>query len=38
MLVDMSHKTLKHFEEEIVDKDEVLKVVNEIKIIDKEHK
>ena len=30
-LVDNSHKTLKDFEEEIVDKDEILNIVNEIK-------
>ena len=29
-LVDKSHKTLKDFEEEIVDKNEILKIVNEI--------
>ena len=31
-LVDNSHKTLKDFEEQIVDNDEILKIVNEIKI------
>ena len=29
-LVDNSHKTLKDFKEEIVDNDEILKIVNEI--------
>ena len=29
-LVDNSHKTLKNFKEEIVDNDEILKIVNEI--------
>ena len=35
-LVDNSHKTLKDFEEEIVDNDEILNIVNEIKILKKE--
>ena len=32
-LVDNSHKTLKDFEEEIVDNDEILSIVNEIKLL-----
>ena len=31
-LVDKSHKTMKDFEEEIVDNDEILNVVNEMKL------
>ena len=30
-LVDYSHRTLKHFEEEIVENDEILNIVNEVK-------
>ena len=30
LLVDKSHKTLKAFKEEIVDNDEILKIVNDI--------
>ena len=37
-LVDNSHKTLKDFEEEIVDNDEMLNIVNEIKRIITEDK
>ena len=37
-LVDNSHKTLKDFEEEIVDNDEILNIVNEIKMLIKENK
>ena len=37
-LVDNSHKTLKDFEEEIVDNDEILNIVNEIKMLNKEDK
>ena len=32
-LVDNSHKTLKHFQEEIVDNNEILKIINEIKLL-----
>ena len=32
-LVDNSHKTLRDFEEEIVDNDEILNIVNEIKML-----
>ena len=32
-LVENSQKTLKYFEEEIVDNDEILKIVNEIKLL-----
>ena len=32
-LIDNSHKSLKNFEEEIVDNDEKLSTVNEIKIL-----
>ena len=32
-LVDNSHKTMKNFEEDIVVNDEILNVVNEIKLI-----
>ena len=32
-LVDKSHKTLKNFDEEIVDNDEILNIVNKIKIL-----
>ena len=32
-LIDNSHKTLKDFEEEIVDNDETLNIVNEIKLL-----
>ena len=35
-LVDNSHKTLKDLEKEIVDNDEILNIVNEIKIVIKE--
>ena len=35
-LVDNSHKTLKELEEELVDTDEVLNIVNEIKLLIKE--
>ena len=37
-LVDNSHKTLKDFEEEIVDNDEILKIIDEIKILITEDK
>ena len=37
-LVDNSHKTLKDFEEEIIDNDEILNIVNEIKMLIKEDK
>ena len=37
-LVDNSHKTLKDFEEEIVDNDEILNIVNEIKMLITEDK
>ena len=37
-LVDNSHKTLKDFEEEIVDNDEILKIVSEIKVLITEDK
>ena len=37
-LVDNSHKTLKDFEEEIIDNDEILNLVNEIKMLIKEDK
>ena len=37
-LVDNSHKTLKNFEEEIVDKDEILNIVNKIKMLITEDK
>ena len=37
-LVDNSHKTLKDFEEEIVDNDEISNIVNEIKMLIKEDK
>ena len=32
-LLDFNHKTLKNFEDEIVDNDEILKIVNEIKML-----
>ena len=38
MLVDNSHKTLKEFEEEIVDNDEILNIVNETKMLITEDK
>ena len=38
MLVDNSHKTLEDFEEEIVDNDEILKIVNKIKMLITEDK
>ena len=37
-LVDNSHKTLKDFEEEIVDNDEIIKIVSEIKVLITEDK
>ena len=37
-LVDNSHKTLKNFEEETVDNDEIFKIVYEIKILITENK
>ena len=37
-LVDNSHKTLKDFEEEIVDNDEILNIVNEIKMLNRKDK
>ena len=37
-LVDNSHKTLKDFEEEIVDNDEILKILSEIKVLITEDK
>ena len=37
-LVDNSHKTLKDFEEEIVDIDEILKIASEIKVLITEDK
>ena len=37
-LVDNSHKILKDFAEEIVDNDEILNIVNEIKFLIKEAK
>ena len=37
-LVDKSQKTLNDFEEEIVDNDEILKIVNEIKVLSKQDK
>ena len=37
-LVDNSHKTLEDFEEEIVDNDEILNIVNEIKMLFTENK
>ena len=37
-VVDNSHKTLRHFEEETVDNDEILKIVNEKNILIKKDK
>ena len=37
-LVDNSHKTLKDFEEEIIDNDEILNIINEIKMLITEEK
>ena len=37
-LVDDSHKSLKVFEGEVVDKDEILNTVNEMKILNEEDK
>ena len=37
-LVDNSHKTLKDFGERIIDNDEILKIVNEIKMLITEDK
>ena len=37
-LVDNSHKTLRVFDEEIVDNDEILMIVNETKISNKKHR
>ena len=38
LLFDDSHKTLKDFKEEIVDNDEILNIVDEIKIIIRKHR
>ena len=37
-LVDNSHKTLKDFEDEIVDSDQILSIVNEVNVLFKEDK
>ena len=37
-LVDNSQKTLKALKEEIIDNDEILNIVNEIKLLNEENK